>query len=57
MKKIILGISISLIGLLMIPTGIFATLIYFIWSGTDKLIRLLERKKDNASVYDGNSLS
>ncbi len=48
MKKVILGISVSLIGLLMIPTGILLTMIYFIWHGTDKLIRLLERQTDEA---------
>lgn len=46
MKKMILGISISLIGILMIPTGILLIIICFIWHGTDKLIRLLERKTD-----------
>ena len=47
MKKMILGISVSLIGILMIPAGILLALIYIIWHGTDKLIRLLERKTDD----------
>lgn len=47
MKKMILGISVSLIGILMIPTGILLALIYIIWHSTDKLIRLLERKTDD----------
>lgn len=48
MKKMILGISIGLIGILMIPTGILLIIIYFIWHGTDKLIRLLERQTDES---------
>ena len=40
---VILGISVALIGLLLIPAAILVVSIILIWSITDKLIRLLEK--------------
>ena len=41
----VLGISIVLIGILLIPLGILVMLVSFIWTNTDKIIRLLGTKK------------
>ena len=39
----VLGISLTFIGLLLIPIGILVTLIYFIWSITDRIIYWCEK--------------
>ena len=41
----VLGIGISLIGILLIPLGTLVMLISFIWTNTDKIIRLLGKNK------------
>lgn len=45
----VLGISISFIGILLIPLGILVLLISFIWTNTDKIIRLLGSKPGERS--------
>ena len=40
----VLGISIVLIGILLIPLGVLVVLIWSIWTITDKIIRILETK-------------
>lgn len=40
----VLGISIVLIGILLIPLGVLIVFIWFIWTITDKIIRLIEAK-------------
>lgn len=39
----VLGISLAFIGLLLIPIGILAILIHFIWTITDLIIRWCEK--------------
>ena len=41
----VLGISIVLIGILLIPLGILVMLVGFLWVNTDRIIRLLETKE------------
>lgn len=40
----VIGISIFLIGILLIPIGILGVFFYVLWSITDKILRLLEVK-------------
>ena len=40
----ITGISVTLIGLLLIPVGILSMLIFILWTSTDEILRLLEEK-------------
>ena len=41
----IIGISVLLIGILLIPAGILLMLIFILWTATDEILRLLEKKK------------
>lgn len=43
----ITGISVILIGILLIPVSILLMLIFILWTSTDEILRLLEEKNES----------